>query len=92
MFQRLANRAGTAFFVLAIILWATGSAASGLESEVKRYKGLPQLFVNGKLTSSLIAFSLDAKGFQDFVDAGIFVVDMGVPFPWLGPDKYDFKG
>jgi len=87
MFKQLTR----GFFVTAMLLCATCNAANGLESEVKRYKGRPQLFVNGKLASSLIAFSLNAKDFQDFVDAGIFVVDMSVPFPWVGPDKYDFK-
>ena len=63
-----------------------------LRSEVRRNKGLPALFVNGSLTSSLTFFARNAKDAQPFLNAGFTIVDFGVPFGWVGPEQYDFTG
>jgi len=73
-----------------MICW-TAPRAGQLTSEVKRYKGAPSLFVNGKLTSSLICFTSESRDLADFLKAGFRMVDMNLPFDWIGPEKYDFS-
>jgi len=73
-----------------LICW-TALCAGQLTSEVRRFKGMPSLFVNGKLTSSLTAFTSDIRDLPDFLKAGFRIVDMNVPYDWVGPEKYDFR-
>ena len=65
--------------------------AGELTSEVKRFRGAPTLFVNGKLTSSLICFTSESKDLADFLKAGFMIVDFSLPFDWVGPEEYDFR-
>lgn len=63
-----------------------------LTSEVKRFQGMPSLFVNGKLTSSLICYTNYSKDFADFLKAGFTILDIEAPFDyWVGREKYDFS-
>jgi hypothetical protein len=65
--------------------------AADLTTEVRRHNGLPQLFVNGELTSSLIGFTGSSEYLPDFMKAGIFVLDVSIPVGWVGPERYDFS-
>ncbi len=72
---------------------AAGNAASrvaGLTSEVKLNQGVPALFVDGKLSSLLTFYGRKPVEVEPFLQAGIFIGDFGVPFGWVGPEKYDF--
>jgi hypothetical protein len=69
----------------------TGLRGADLTSEVKRFNGMPSLFVNGKPTSSLICFTSYSKDLADFLKAGFRIVDITLPFDWAGPEEYDFK-
>lgn len=74
-------------------LLTTGGCARrsrSLTSEVRLQSGLPALFVDGKLTSSLTYYARSPKDIQPFVKAGIRIADFSLPFGWVGPEKYDF--
>jgi hypothetical protein len=73
-----------------LICWAAPCAGQ-LTSTVKRFNGMPSLFVNGKLTSSLIGFTSKSEDLPDFLKAGFRILDVGLPFDWVGPEKYDFS-
>jgi len=73
-----------------LVICLTALRAGELTSEVKRFKGMPSLFVNGKLTSSLICFTAGSKDLEDFLKAGFTIVDISLPFDWVGPEEYDF--
>jgi hypothetical protein len=62
-----------------------------LTSEVKRFKGMPALFVNGKLTRPIICFISESKDLKELLEAGFTIVDFTPPFDWIGPEEYDFK-
>jgi hypothetical protein len=57
---------------------------------VKLQQGMPALFVDGKLTSTLTFWMKDPKDVQPFTKAGIRIADFSMPFGWVGPEKYDF--
>ena len=78
------------FRLVIIALNCVCGYAAELNTEVRTFKGLPQLFINGKLSSSLIGYSQSGKDYQDLLKAGITVADINAPFEWLGPEKYDF--
>jgi hypothetical protein len=69
-------------------LWSTD-----LTSEVRMQDGVPALFVNGKLTSQILAapYRPGESDFNDFRKAGISIFDIYLRFDWSGPDQYDFK-
>ena len=84
----------TCWIVLASFAMRCG--AEGLTSEVRQFKGIPALYVNGVLTSqSLAAPYRDPQrsglaDFNDFRRAGISIFDIYVRFPWTAPETYDF--
>jgi hypothetical protein len=73
------------------------NAADSLTSEVREYKGVPSFYVNGVLTSQVLAapYRDPARGgladFDDFRKAGITIFDIYVRFPWAKPEEYDFS-
>ncbi len=87
---RSALCAGLLLIWAALALFAGAGAGASLTGEIRPYKGQPALFVDGKLTSSVIGFTNTSRNHPDFLKAGIFTVDFGVPFGWLGPEMYDF--
>src|SRR5262245_51132409 len=76
---------------------ASIASAEGLTSEVRMHNGVPALYVNGKLTSQVLAapYRDPQRGgmadFNDFRQAGISLFDIYVRFPWTGPETYDFS-
>ena len=81
----------------------TASQPATLTSTVKQFKGLPALYVNGKLTSSLFFHTTlypaggSSRDLPDFLDAGLKVAVISLPyegdeksFYWTGPKKYEF--
>ncbi len=86
---------------LKAILWAAAAASlfpsflisAGLTSEVRMLNGVPALYVNGKLTSQVLAapYRPDPSDFRDFTRAGISIFDIYLRFDWTGPDQYDFS-
>lgn len=69
------------------------SAEEGLTSEVRTFKGTPALYVNGKLTSQILAapYVPGPADFTDFTRAGISIFDIYLLFDWKGPEQYDFQ-
>lgn len=67
--------------------------SAGLTSEVKMLNGMPALYVNGRLTSQVLAapYPPGLSDFTDFLQAGISVFDIYLRFDWSGPEQYDFK-
>jgi beta-galactosidase len=67
--------------------------SAGLTSEVRMHNGMPALFVNGKLTSQILAapYRPGPSDFTDFLQAGISIFDIYLRFNWSGPEQYDFK-
>ncbi len=79
--------------VIGVVLMTSAGCSrqsANLTSEVRRQNGLPALFVNGKLTSTLTYFAKNPADVQPFVEAGYRIADFIVPFGWVGPEKYDF--
>ena len=74
-----------------LLVCLTALHGGELTSEVKSFRGAPALFVNGKLTSSLVCFTSDSKYLADFLKAGFHIVDFDLPFEWAGPKQYDFQ-
>lgn len=68
--------------------------AAKLTSEVRIHKGMPALFVNGKLTSQILGgpYRPGETNFTDFTKAGIKIFNIYLRFPWTGPEEYDFSG
>ena len=66
---------------------------TNLTSEVRLYKGVPALYVDGKITSQIFAapYRPGASDFTDFANAGISTFDIYLRFPWTGPESYDFR-
>ncbi len=66
---------------------------SGLTSEVRILNGVPALYVNGELTSQVLAapYRPDESYFRDFLNAGIRIYDIYLRFDWTGPEEYDFS-
>ncbi len=57
------------------------------------FKGTPALYVNGKLTSQVLAapYVPGPADFTDFTRAGISIFDIYLLFDWKGPEQYDFQ-
>ncbi len=82
---------------LSVFALAGSGRAPGaaLTSAVKPFKGLPALYVNGKLTSSLLCY--DEMDPQDCIKAGFPILALTLPYEgvekavyWKGPGKYNF--
>ena len=67
-------------------------AQANLTSEVRPYKGVPALYVDGKITSPILAapYQPGPSDFTDFANAGISTFDIYLRFSWTGPEAYDF--
>ena len=81
---------------LLLASFAMRCGAEGLTSEVRPFKGVPALYVNGVLTSQTLAAPYrdpQRSGLDDFNDfrrTGISIFDIYVRFPWTAPETYDF--
>ncbi len=84
-------------FLLAIAFAASTSALTqpnaGLTSEVRVLNGTPALYVNGRLTSQVLAapYQTGPSDFTDFTNAGISIFDIYLRFDWNAPESYDFR-
>jgi Beta-galactosidase len=96
------------FVILGSLFWTVvscwgASAPATLTTAVRLHKGLPALYVNGKLTSSLFFHTTlypeggNSKDLPDFLNAGLKVAVVSLPyeggeksFYWTGPKKYEF--
>lgn len=76
-----------------VMLMGVGCAWGELTSEVRIQNGAPALFVNGKLTSQMLAapYRPGTSDFQDFQKAGISIYNIYLRFDWTAPEQYDFK-
>src|SRR6266853_678015 len=74
-------------------LCLSGVAHAELTSEVRLHNGLPALFVNGELTSQVLAapYRPGASNFNDFRKTGNRIYDIYFCFGWTGPETYDFN-
>ena len=65
----------------------------GLTSRVGPFKGAPALYVNGKLTSQVLAapYIAGPADFTDFTPAGISIFNIYLRFDWTSPETYDFQ-
>lgn len=87
------------FIFLGLLILAGGcresekAVKSGLTSEVKLLNGIPALYVNGELTSQVLAapYRTDTSHIRDFLDAGIRIFNIYLRFDWTGPEEYDFS-
>ncbi len=91
-YRMLAALCGLCGFALAAFGASSGAT---LTSSVKPFKGLPALYVNGKLTSSLLCY--DEMDPQDCVKAGFPILALTLPYEgvekavyWTGPGKYNY--
>jgi hypothetical protein len=64
-----------------------------LTSEVRSHNGTPALFVNGKVTSQVLAapYQSGTNDYNDFLKAGIRIYNIYFRFGWTGPELYDFS-
>lgn len=78
----------------ALLLGACAAARGELTSEVRMHNGAPALFVNGQLTSQILAapYRQNEPDFRQFHQAGIRIFNMYMRFGWTGPEEYDFSG
>jgi hypothetical protein len=76
----------------ALLAGAQTKAATKLTSEVRLNQNAPSLYVNGRLTSQILAapYIEGPADFSDFSAAGISVFNIYLRFDWLGPHEYDF--
>jgi hypothetical protein len=84
------------FLLIASLRVLTVRAAepkSALTSEVREFKGTPALYINGKLTSQILAapYIQGPADFTDFTRAGISIFDIYLRFDWTAPETYDFQ-
>jgi Beta-galactosidase len=90
-------RRASAGYLLSAALLATAGAQtqsdSNLTSEVRPYLKVPALYVNGRLTSQILAapYIAGPADFSDFTAAGISIFNIYLRFDWSGPHEYDFK-
>jgi len=79
--------------VLGLFFWPRLLAGAGLTSEVRILNGMPALYVDGKLTSQVLAapYRPGPADFNDFLKAGISIFNIYLRFDWTGPEQYDFK-
>jgi hypothetical protein len=80
-----------AALILALLPNASGLAE--LTSEVRLHNGTPALFVNGKVTSQMLAapYRAGAANFTDFQKTGNRIYNVYFRFAWTGPEVYDFN-
>ena len=78
------------FSVCSLVICSTLLRGADLTSEVKRFNNMPSLFINGKPASSLISYTAYPEDMEEFLKAGFTLVDISLPFDWVGPEKYDF--
>jgi hypothetical protein len=78
--------------MLSFSLGPRSGSGAGLTSEVRLLNGLPALYVNGVLTSQVLAspYRPGPSDFNDFRKAGISIFDIYLRFDWSGPEQYDF--
>lgn len=78
--------------VMSSMTWRS-QAQANLTSDVRPYKGVPALYVDGKMTSQILAapYQPGPSDFTDFANAGISTFDIYLRFPWTGPEAYDFR-
>ncbi|HWG59580.1 MAG TPA: beta-galactosidase [Candidatus Acidoferrales bacterium] len=64
-----------------------------LTSEVRPLHGVPALYVNGRLTSQVLAapYRLDEPDFTDMIQSGVSIFNIYLRFPWTAPEQYDFS-
>ena len=88
-----ARSAGVALVLLAGAIGTAGDAQKNLSSEVRMLKRAPALYVNGKLTSQMLAapYQPGPSDFTDFTNAGISTFDIYLLFDWKAPEQYDFN-
>ena len=73
--------------LILILLVALDIGSFAMTSEVRRVHGKPQLFVDGKIATSLLGYSLNDEDYADLVKAGIDVVDLDLSAEWKGPGE-----
>ncbi len=81
--------------LLAVVTLTTALACQAeLVSEVRLHNGVPALYVNGKLTSQILAapYRPGAANFLDFQRTGNRIYDIYFRFRWTAPENYDFSG
>jgi hypothetical protein len=79
-------------FVFGSTLLLNSIGTAGLTSEVKILNGMPALYINGKLTSQVLAapYRPGPSDFGDFLKAGISLFNIYLRFDWTSPEQYDF--
>jgi Beta-galactosidase len=90
------------WIVTGVTVWLAAATAqcarAALTSEVRELNGVPVLFVNGKLTSQVLAAPYrdpqrnGIADFNDFRAAGVTIYNLYLRFAWTGPQTYDFSG
>ena len=80
------------FVVFGLAVLSPSVVEAQLTSEVRILQGMPALYVNGKLTSQVLAapYRPAPSDFEDFVKAGISIFDIYLRFNWPAPGQYDF--
>lgn len=80
-------------FAIGLALLPCSLQGAELTSEVKIVKGMPAFYVNGKLTSQVLAapYRPGPSDFTDFLKSGISIFDMYLRFDWSAPEQYDFN-
>src|SRR5262249_50815099 len=81
------------FLIVALALVASISTGAALTSEVRLHHGVPALFVNGKLTSQLLAapYQTGTNDYCDFLKSGTRIFNIYFRFNWTAPEQYDFS-
>ncbi len=81
-----------AAWILILLVFSASVWGQGLNSEVRIENGTPALYVNGKLTSQVLAapYPPGTAEFQDFLKAGISIFNIYLRFDWSAAEKYDF--
>jgi hypothetical protein len=78
---------------MSLVLLPTALSHAALTSEVKLNHGVPALFVNGRLTSQLLAapYQSGTNDYCDFLKSGTRIFNIYFRFNWTGPEQYDFS-
>jgi hypothetical protein len=81
------------FLILAAVLFDVTHCRAALTSEVRLHHGVPALFVNGKLTSQLLAapYQSGTNDYCDFLKSGTRIFNIYFRFNWTAPEQYDFS-
>ena len=64
--MRRLKLSGLVLLLCTLLGGSCSTRCTAMTSEVKRHNGLPALFVNGKLTSSLTFYANNAEGARPF--------------------------